>query len=136
MKLVQTPVLQPLIHEAWRSITSLQGTPESPLVKWVSVRLIPPFQACCELEMLSVSHSASSRSVTKLCIWRLGPRPNQANLRGVSVCSDLNWFNPNRLMYSTAQPTGSGTIRRCVLVRIGVAQLEEMRQCGVGFEGS
>ena len=35
-------------------------------------------------------------------------------------------FGPHRLMCLIAWPTGSGTIRRCVLVRMGVALLEEV----------
>jgi hypothetical protein len=35
-----------------------------------------------------------------------------------------------------AWPTGSGTIRRCGFVGVGVALLEEVCHCGMGFEVS
>lgn len=40
--------------------------------------------------------------------------------RGVE-CGGLNRFGPHRLMCLNAWPTGSGTIRRCVLVGVGVS---------------
>ena len=39
-------------------------------------------------------------------------------------------------MYSNAWPMGNGTIRRCSLVGVGGALLEEVYHCGLGFEAS
>ena len=45
-------------------------------------------------------------------------------------CAGLNKFSPYRLMCLNAWPTGNGTIRRCGLIGVGVALLEEMCHCG------
>ena len=45
-------------------------------------------------------------------------------------CGGLNRLGPRRFMYLDAWPTGTDTIRRCVLVGIGVALMEEVLDCG------
>jgi hypothetical protein len=42
---------------------------------------------------------------------------------GLGGCGDLNMLGPE-----------SGTIRRCVLVAVGVTLLKEVCHCGVDFE--
>ena len=48
-------------------------------------------------------------------------------------CSGLNRNGPHRLLYMNVWPKGSGTTRRCGLVEINVALLEEVHHCGDGF---
>ena len=45
------------------------------------------------------------------------------NLQYFYLCGDLNMLGP-----------GSGTIRKCDLVGVGMTLLEEVCYCGVGFE--
>jgi len=45
----------------------------------------------------------------------------------------LNRIDPHRLVGLNAWPTRSYTIRRCVLVTIGVTLLEEMCHCRYGL---
>jgi hypothetical protein len=47
------------------------------------------------------------------------------NLWGIE-CDGLNRFGPHRFMGLNACPIGSGTIRRCGLVSVGMALLEEV----------
>ena len=54
------------------------------------------------------------------------------------VCdySGLGSWETNELSPFTAWPIGSSTIGWCELVALGVALLEEVYHCGVGFEVS
>lgn len=49
-----------------------------------------------------------------------------------ALCGGLNRFRPYRLKCLNVWPTGSDTVRRCVLDRIGVA-LVEMCHRGSGL---
>ena len=51
----------------------------------------------------------------------------------LGLCSGLNRFGLYRLMCLNAWPVGSGTISTSVLIRIGVASLEEMCHCRGGL---
>ena len=68
------------------------------------------------------THSASPA----LCVY-MGGRTreimgyNHKNQKG--RCGSLNVIDPHKLI-------GSGIIRRCDLIGVGVALLEEMRHCG------
>ena len=55
--------------------------------------------------------------------------------QAVILCGGLNRNGPNRLMCLTAWPIGSGTIRRCGLVGVGVTLLQEVCHCGGGLWG-
>ena len=48
-------------------------------------------------------------------------------------CSGLNGNYPNRLMCLSAWTIGSGTVRRCGLLRVDVALLEEACHWGWDF---
>jgi hypothetical protein len=56
-------------------------------------------------------------------------------VKTLGLCGGLNRNGSHRLMCLNAWPTGRDTIR-CVLVKIGVALLEDMCHCMVGFGGS
>jgi hypothetical protein len=45
------------------------------------------------------------------------------------MCVGLNRFGPHGFICLNAWPIGSGTIRRKVLVRVGVVLLEEVCHC-------
>ena len=45
-------------------------------------------------------------------------------------CGGLNRNGPRKLVCLYAWPTGSGTIRRCGLGRVGVASLKDVCRCG------
>jgi hypothetical protein len=45
-------------------------------------------------------------------------------------CGGLNRYGPHRLLYLDAWPIGSGTIRRCGLVGVGVTLFDEVCHCG------
>ena len=49
-------------------------------------------------------------------------------------CGGLNRCGPHRFMCLNACHIGSGTIRRCDLIGVGMALLEKICPCGVGFE--
>jgi hypothetical protein len=57
-------------------------------------------------------------------------------MKQLSVCGGMNRFGLHRLMCLNAWPTGSGSVRKYGLVRVGVTLLEEVHHCGVGFEVS
>ena len=48
-------------------------------------------------------------------------------------CGDLNRFGPHRFMSLSTWPRGSGTIRRCGLIGVGVALLEEVHHYAGGL---
>ena len=50
-------------------------------------------------------------------------------------CVGLNRHDPHKLMCSNAWLVGSGTIRRCGLVGVGVPLLEEICHCGGRLQG-
>jgi hypothetical protein len=49
------------------------------------------------------------------------------------TCGGFNRFGPLRLMCLNTWPMGSDAIRRCVLVGIGVALLEDVHPCVDGL---
>ena len=51
-------------------------------------------------------------------------------------CGGLNRKGPYKLIDLNAWSPGSGTIRRCDFVGVGLALVEEVCHCGVGFEVS
>ena len=51
----------------------------------------------------------------------------------VCICGGLSRFGPHRLMGLNAWSMRKGTIRRYVLVGVGVAFLEEVCHCGSGL---
>ena len=51
-------------------------------------------------------------------------------------CDGLNRNGPYRLVCLNAWPIKNSTIRRCNLVGVSLAFLEEVCHCGVGFEVS
>ena len=54
---------------------------------------------------------------------------------GDTHCGGLNRYGPHRLVCLIAWPIGSGTIRRCGLIRVGVALFKEVYHCGGGLWG-
>ena len=51
------------------------------------------------------------------------------------MCGGLSKNDPHRLMCLNIWPIGNSTIRKCGLVRVGVALLEEICYCGVELGG-
>jgi hypothetical protein len=49
---------------------------------------------------------------------------------GDNDCGALNRYGPHRLMCLNAWPMGSGTIKMCGLLEVGVALLKGMCHCG------
>jgi hypothetical protein len=50
-------------------------------------------------------------------------------------CGGFNGYSPHRLMCLDAWPMGSGSIKRCGLVGVGVALLGELCHYGGGLGG-
>ena len=52
------------------------------------------------------------------------------------MCGGLNRFGSHRFMCLNAWPIGSGTIRRCGLVGVGVALMEKVCHCGFALRSA
>ena len=50
-----------------------------------------------------------------------------------NLCGRLNSYGPHRLLWLNSWPIGSGTIKRCDLVGIGMALLKKCVTVGVGI---
>jgi hypothetical protein len=111
------------------------------------------------MKLLGIELRTPARAVSALNRWTISPAPTMYILKSTisNVIRDMQtqkqwqmtvnvwiiiphivWIEktpPHRLMYLNACPTGSGTIKRCGLLGVGVALLEEMYHCRGSFWG-